>query len=131
MLTQIRESFNLHQLCTRARGWLQWSPYTRVWVKFCFLPLYPYLKTMCTLQNYIFFPCCGAVRHAHVGRKISDVNDAEFPIWRVCHATSQNLPHFLPGKCDGGCYALSHVHTTRYRLHKINCGTTRNGPYFL
>ena len=34
---------------------------------------------ICMLQNLFFFSCCGVARHARVGQKMSDVNDAELP----------------------------------------------------
>ena len=34
---------------------------------------------ICTQQNFIFFSYCVVVRHARVGQKMSDLNDAELP----------------------------------------------------
>ena len=48
------------------------------------------------------------------------------PNWKVCHAMSQQVPTVsAQEKWDGGCHVLSHVHITRFRPHKIDCGTTR------
>ena len=43
--------------------------------------VYPYLTMTCTLQNFVFFSCCAAVRCARsvANKRVSDVNDAELP----------------------------------------------------
>ena len=44
-----------------------------------FEPLYSHPRIIRTLQGFISFFCRTMARHARVGQKSSDVNDAELP----------------------------------------------------
>jgi len=55
--------------------------------------LYPYPKTISILQNSILSFCCTTTRHARVGQKSSDVNDAELPYLEVIVTSVTKTSH--------------------------------------
>ena len=81
----------------------------RILGQFFFLPLYPYLRTICTQQSFIFFSYCVVVRHAHVGQKMSDLNDAELPHLEGLSRSVTEISHVL---CpESAMVVVTHCHT--------------------